>query len=234
MSGKSFWHKGVKMCALALVISAAAVFAGGPLAEAARPVDLMNMSGSFGKDTNGFIFKAQYPVAMAADRRASEKITRVLAAEVWRASQDYYERERKLGEGEGESCDIGFETKLNNGRYLSLLSYTYTFVKGAAHPQYTKTGFTFDAVTGEKLPWKKVIRDTDKEAFKLEAINKKILASPAAKKGYLYQDFKGLKKLPENYYLDWKGVIHFVFQPYEIAPYATGLIDINMEKTAKP
>ena len=35
--------------------------------------------------------------------------------------------------------------------------------------------------------------------------------------------------MPENYYLDPDGSIHFLFQPYEIAPYAVGIIDLSMQ-----
>ena len=41
-----------------------------------------------------------------------------------------------------------------------------------------------------------------------------------------YSDFIGESpKITENFYLDDKG-IHFIYQPYEIAPFATGTIDI--------
>jgi hypothetical protein len=32
-------------------------------------------------------------------------------------------------------------------------------------------------------------------------------------------------QITENFYLDDKGV-HFIYQPYEIAPFATGTVDI--------
>ena len=41
-----------------------------------------------------------------------------------------------------------------------------------------------------------------------------------------YSDFSGeVPEITENFYLDDKGV-HFIYQPYEIAPFATGTIDI--------
>jgi hypothetical protein len=67
----------------------------------------------------------------------------------------------------------------------------------------------------------------------LEAVNAKLLSSEYGQKHYFYNDFKGLKNLPNNYYLDAESHIHFLFGQYEIAPYVVGIIDIDMEKTAK-
>ena len=43
----------------------------------------------------------------------------------------------------------------------------------------------------------------------------------------LYDDFKGLEKLPENFYFDENFHLHVIFQQYEVAPYAVGIIDLD-------
>ena len=41
-----------------------------------------------------------------------------------------------------------------------------------------------------------------------------------------YLEFIGEKpEITENFYLDKDG-IHFIYQPYEIAPFATGAVDV--------
>ena len=98
----------------------------------------------------------------------------------------------------------------------------------AAHPTSWELGKTFDLTTGERVPWQKVIRQDLRDQFTLKKINEALWNTEYGKGHYFFQDFKGLEKLPENYYLDEKGHVHFVFGQYEIAPYAVGIIDLNM------
>ena len=148
---------------------------------------------------------------------------------------DKYKHQFQHGEDRNIAVTEGLSYKvvLNDGTYLSVLEKAYTYYKGAAHPMSGTIGATFDARTGKKLIWQDLVRPEDESAFTLEAINAKIFASEYGRDGLLFRDFKGLKKLPRNYYLDGQQYIHFLFGQYEIAPYSSGIIDINMEKRAK-
>ena len=72
----------------------------------------------------------------------------------------------------------------------------------------------------------KVLKLADLPA-NIETLWKQALIShPTYKTIKEYSDFLGeLPEITENFYLDDKGV-HFIYQPYEIAPFATGTIDI--------
>ena len=116
---------------------------------------------------------------------------------------------------------------------MSLNLYTYFYAEHAAHPLYVKEGVTFDAATGKRLRWKDLVRPEDKEAFTLTGINQKLLTSRYAMEDAFFSDFRGLRKLPQNYYVDGQGFLHFQFAPYEIGPYSSGQIDLNTNCKAK-
>jgi len=132
-----------------------------------------------------------------------------------------------------ENKESKYHTSYCDAKYLSFVDEGYIYYQGAAHPLSWCVGDTFSVLTGKKLSWQELIKTEDKTAFSLAAINAKIMTSKPGKAGYLYPNFKGLKKLPKNYYLSTKGNIHFVFGQYEIAPYAVGIIDLDMEKQPK-
>ena len=73
------------------------------------------------------------------------------------------------------------------------------------------------------------VSDTHEKAFTLQKITNKLTLSDHVLSTY----FNGLTEDPKNFYLDKKGNIHFIFGQYEVAPYSSGIIDINMGKQAK-
>lgn len=53
---------------------------------------------------------------------------------------------------------------------------------------------------------------------------------------YLYGDPAALVNIdkPQDYYIDTDGNVHVVFQEYDIAPYAAGILDVNLDKAEGP
>jgi hypothetical protein len=173
----------------------------------------------------------RYPMLDQADNtRAAEKIS-------WYFLRNAEKAEHAFKHGEASNSrkneSLDYKVKLNDGKYLSILQTYFVFYDHAAHPLTAYTGITFDAQSGRKLRWQQVLRPGDEAAVTLQAINAKLFASEYGQKHLFYRDFKGLKSLPENYYLDTAGYIHFLFGQYEIAPYSTGIIDLNMGIKAK-
>lgn len=186
---------------------------------------VISMEGKYGENEDGFNLTMAYPVLLSMENTKSiNKINQDVFAVLQDIAQNYYME--KNGEEIVESRDAGFDVKFNNGEFYSILGYQYTYFQGAAHPMYLVKGATYDVKTGKKLPWKKLVSKAEKRKFKLAAINEKLLRE---KRSQIFPDFKGLEKLPENYYLDKRGVIHFIFQPYELGPYSSGMIDLAMD-----
>ena len=167
-----------------------------------------------------------YPqVRVVGNPEVSRKISRYFEKAA-RISQKAYEKADTMDER--LTARVDYQVSHHGNRYLSFQRYGYDFIERAAHPTSWELGVTFDLTTGEPVEWQKLVVPRHKGAFTLEKINEALWSTDYGKGHYFYSDFRGLKKLPQNYYLDGLGNIHFVFGQYEIAPYAVGIIDLNM------
>ncbi|WP_317302320.1 DUF3298 domain-containing protein [Acidaminococcus timonensis] len=167
-----------------------------------------------------------YPqVRVVGNPEVSRKISRYFEKAA-RISQKAYEKADTMDERLTSRVD--YQVSHHGNRYLSFQRYGYDFIERAAHPTSWELGVTFDLTTGEPVEWQKLVAPRHKGAFTLDKINEALWSTDYGKGHYFYSDFRGLKKLPQNYYLDGSGNIHFVFGQYEIAPYAVGIIDLNM------
>lgn len=208
----------VSLCSLALMGSLA--FADGPATiQEVQPAVYTTENGS-----NLTIKNIQ--VDLQGDAAANQKISQYFA-KVEQNSLDFFNKnstgKMKITE------ERSYVVTLNDGKYISIIEQGYIYFDRAAHPSSWKNGATFDARTGEKLDWKDLVQPKDAKAFTLDNINRAITLSNYKLSNY----FNGLTTLPTNYYLDSKRNIHFIFGQYEVAPYSTGIVDINMDKKAK-
>ncbi|MCC6461407.1 MAG: DUF3298 and DUF4163 domain-containing protein [Saprospiraceae bacterium] len=113
--------------------------------------------------------------------------------------------------------------------YLSLQMDGYSFT-GGAHGYYYTVINTFNLNTSESIHLSSIISDTTvlrtllEQAF-VENHRKEI---PDAKLADLLLDPEAPLALPSNYCIVPEGV-RFVYNPYEVAPYAVGLTDIVLK-----
>lgn len=132
------------------------------------------------------------------------------------------------------TTEIKHEESYYGDKYICFVNKGYDYPQGAAHPLSWKNGITFDLRTGGLVKnWQELLSETDNKETNLTNINKWILAHTKAKGNVLYADFKGLKELPSNYYLDKEGQLIFIFGQYEIAPYASGILEVPTGKYCK-
>lgn len=175
----------------------------------------------------GSTLTIQYPVVtVAGNARASQLIAQYFTQEEVKA-QDFFKRNANNGKTLTE--EKNYVVTLNDGNYLSLIDQGSIHFDKDKRPTEWKTGVTFDLETGKQVGWQDIVKPEDAKAFTLKAINEKIFLSKYKLSSY----FDGLENLPLNYYLDKNRTIHFLFAQYEIAPYSSGIIDINMGKEAK-
>lgn len=115
----------------------------------------------------------------------------------------------------------------NDDKYLSLIEFVYEYAMGA-HGNYVQNGYVYDVKTGKELNFTDFIKD--KEEFR--AFLKKWVKEHNDDYGMFdtandtidgYVD----GKYDLQFYLTDKMVV--VFQPYDVAPYAAGLIEINVD-----
>ena len=74
------------------------------------------------------------------------------------------------------------------------------------------------------------VGDGFQNGWLMERLEKKLREKVERKKIFLFEDALPLKELPETFYWDKKLHVHFVFQQYEIAPYAGGIIDVDIDE----
>ncbi len=176
---------------------------------------------------DGSTLTIQYPVVtVAGNDAATQAIAQYFVTQAQEAKTFF---DGNANNGKVMTEEKHYTVTLNDGKYLSILDEgTLSFVK-EKYPTTWKIGVTFDLETGKRVTWQDVMKPEDAKAFTLKSINEKIFLSKYKLSDY----FNGLTELPINYYLDKNRTIHFIFGQYEVAPYATGIIDINMGKQAK-
>lgn len=122
-----------------------------------------------------------------------------------------------------------YTVTLNNGKYLSFLDEGYLYFDRAAHPTSWKTGVVFDMETGRRITnWRELVKPGDEKALPCKNHQQADL-----ERQRLVDILQQPDGRSQNFYLDKKGNIHFIFGQYEVAPYSSGIIDINMGKQAK-
>lgn len=129
---------------------------------------------------------------------------------------------------------IEAEVVTNDENYLSILKKTNTYT-GGAHPSYFINGVTFDIKNNKQTDLYDFVKDKETLRTFLKnyvSKNKDILYEDADKTVDRYID-----NPPNEFNIDYKidyyiqnHELHIVFQAYELAPYAAGIIDIIADK----
>lgn len=123
------------------------------------------------------------------------------------------------------------KTRIEDGRegVINYFIETYTF-EGGAHPLSQMLVLNFDKETGKTLTLEDIMVPGYK--MKLNEILQDALMKKAAckdinelhEKGYLFS----MEMYPSSNFILGKDAIIFVYNPYEIAPYALGRIDLTI------
>jgi len=125
------------------------------------------------------------------------------------------------------TSDITFVRQ--DDRYLCFIEFVYTNTMGA-HGMYYQNGYTYDVKTGQKLG----IFDFVKDKEELRAYLKKWIQDKSDEYGFFDEAPNAI-----DAYIDGEYELQFyinkdltvMFQPYDIAPYAAGLIEVKLDKS---
>lgn len=125
------------------------------------------------------------------------------------------------------TATTSYEIPYNGDKVLSVLLTEYVNYENSAHPLTYMRALNFDVKSG------KPINTVDLKKFSKKISPKDLtrkLKAHAEHEGIaLYPEFKELEKLPDDFYFDEKFHLHFIFQQYEVAPYAAGIIDVDVD-----
>ena len=121
------------------------------------------------------------------------------------------------------TCSVKDSSK--NFLCLSIASYHYSL--GAAHGSFRMNVINFDLTTGNKITLDELIEPSRFRALK--ALAKKKFIQQNGEEGWWFTTEDQPFELAEVFALERKG-IRFIYQQYEIGPYAAGLPEVFLSK----
>ena len=127
----------------------------------------------------------------------------------------------KSDENKLSTSEVRVTMESMTDRLLTYSLSTYSFMAGAAHGIYGTNYATFDLKTEKAVILSDVIADT---TLLRNAIFKAIKNNYDYDKDDLFIPDNGLLPLPRDFFIDGT-VLHAIYQVYEIASYAQGMID---------
>ena len=119
------------------------------------------------------------------------------------------------------TSEINVKMESMTDRLLTYHLGTYSYMAGAAHGIYANNYVTYDLKTEKAVALSDVIADT---TLLRTTILKSIKQTYEYDKDDLFFPDNGLLPLPRDFFFDGS-VLHVVYQVYEIASYAQGMID---------
>jgi|GEM_PF-3262408 len=208
------------LSALLLVMTVSAAFASGVKDRSAAEISTAHYT-----DPS---FDLSYPQVTMKDKKAEEKINSRIEAEVAHFKAGV---KADMQQGGKIQATMKYEVKMNRMGLLSLTLSEYTYADRAAHGMTYVKGMTFNT-EGQLCTYGDVLKlaaaAKSEDGYTASAVTEKLKAKAAQEGFMLNSDFKGLDKVTQEFYFDNNTDIHILFQPYEVAPYAVGVIDLKM------
>ncbi|MBQ3435276.1 MAG: DUF3298 domain-containing protein, partial [Selenomonadaceae bacterium] len=161
------------------------------------------------------------------------KINVAIIAELDRFLTSAYKGAQSIG-AQVEDARTSYEVGSNQSGNTVILSIVMTeskYIEGAAHPATWQRVLNFNTSSGNRmgLHYLTEVGEGLREGYLLERLEQKLCEKIEREGIYLFEDALPLKQLPENFYWDENLHVHFIFQHYEIAPYAAGIIDVDID-----
>lgn len=174
-----------------------------------------------------------YPVVHTGNAAVDRKINTAIIAEVDRFVTGIYRNAQVNGSKVGGiytkydiACNQSGGTVI-----LSILMTESSYYEMAAHPSTFQHALNFNVGSGELmgLSYLTDVGSGVSQKEILQRVERALIAKCDREKLFLFDDALPLKQLPENFYWDENLHVHFIFQQYEVAPYAVGIIDVDID-----
>lgn len=192
---------------------------GGLSAEAAQP-GLRETAAQVSEEAPALVdgLDARYPVWEGGTALQRARVNAAVEAETVRFATEL-EKMQEHGEFDGW---VRWMAGRTDGGLVSLVLLESVYPHHAAHPSTAVVGMTFDE-KGYRVSREEALRraaGTDVEAA---------VSQQAAERGLsLFPEaWRQQSDWPEQFYVGADGQLYFIFQQYEIAPYAAGWIAID-------
>lgn len=183
---------------------------------------------------------SQPTVTIEGNEEASEKINADIQSRIdaFMASEQMYNDAAEFYEVTQSEEDFIFHEYIESLDYsasradtsvISFVETTYSDT-GGAHGIYGGFGLNYDARTGELIKFAELSDDPDKFYNDTLAYNRELAQTDEYKErmfeeGFLGEDeFENVLYADEKWYLSNEGLV-FISNPYELGPYAAGMIE---------
>lgn len=197
-------------------------------------VSVQNFCGAATIESSCFNSNKQlvFPVVHTGTAAVDRKINTAIIAEINRFLTGVYRTAKEI-DAEVEDVRTSYEVGCNEAGgtvILSLLLTESNYYKKAAHPSTYRIALNFNVTSGELMDTGYLTDiGSGNPQFSLANVTRKLREHAAQNNLYLFEDALPLKKLPKNFYWDKNLHVHLIFQHYEVAPYAAGIIDVDMD-----
>lgn len=197
-------------------------------------VSVQNFCGAATIESSCFNSNKQlvFPVVHTGTAAVDRKINTAIIAEINRFLTGVYRTAKKI-DAEVEDVRTSYEVACNEAGgtvILSLLLTESNYYKKAAHPSTYRIALNFNVTSGELMDTSYLTDiGSGNPQFSLDNVTRKLREHAAQNNLTLFHDALPLKKLPKNFYWDKNLHVHLIFQHYEVAPYAAGIIDVDMD-----
>ena len=186
-------------------------------------VPLSLVSASVYEETDSAInYTMSYPIVyLDHNQEAQDRINSDIYNYIYAFKADY-------NDGKFINGSFKYEVKYKDDDVLSLMIIDYRYY-GGAHGLEKGIGLNYSKKTGQRLPLPYFVRlrpgDISK-VFSLPIYNRRNQRIPYR----ITKDFtpytREHKGITDNFYLMGNGAIALIYQPYELAPYASGITHI--------
>ena len=205
---------------LAAAFLAAALLCGG---ASARQPGLSDAAAGVSTSAAGSVerFDLRAPVWEGGTALQRARVNSAVEAEVRRFENHLAE----LGQNGAVSGAVRWDAGRADGETVSLVVYESTYFDRAAHPTTRAVGMTFDAL-GHRVTRADVLAMIPQRTA--EEINGEIEKQAAERGIPLFPaKWRTVEDWPQEFYVGADNKIYFIFQQYEVAPYASGFVVVE-------
>ena len=172
--------------------------------------------------------KANYPVVALQNAAAQKRINLAVAAEM-----DDMQRDIKaiLREGDLLSASLDSRVSYQDEKIISIRTDKYVYVDKAAHPMSWEYGRIYRISDGKLLTLEDIANLPEFRANASRYTLDNVAKAIGKKYGdVLFSRIVKLESMPKDIYLDENKQLHVLIQRYELAPYAAGILDVNLDE----
>ena len=169
-----------------------------------------------------------YPILDLPNDKVQKKINLDLLAQANRVHSDV---RHSIEQGEVIASSLNTKVSYKDENFISLKTDEYSYMKFAAHPVSWEYGRIYRLSDGKSLTLTELARQPEfskhAERYTLQSV---IRAIKSKYGDMLYSKVIQLDEIPEDIYLDENKHVHVIVQAYVLAPYAAGIINVDLDK----